>query len=74
MGKPRDTTHPNAQAFPAGVSGPALRALAAAGIRSVDDLQKWTEPHGRWPPPKLAQPMGHEYRSIAPAHEITIWK
>lgn len=28
-------THPNADAFPAGMSGPALRALANAGIRTV---------------------------------------
>jgi len=36
-------THPNQAAFPSGVSGPALRALHAAGIRSIADLAKWTE-------------------------------
>jgi hypothetical protein len=36
-------THPNAAAFPAGVSGPALRALARARVRSLSDLTKWTE-------------------------------
>lgn len=39
----RDTTHPNRDAFPPGLSGPALRALATAGIRSVDALVQWTE-------------------------------
>ncbi len=33
-----DTTHPNADAFPAGLSGPALRALAHAGIRTMAQL------------------------------------
>ena len=36
-------THPNADAFPPGVGGPALRALKAAGIRSLSDLAKWSE-------------------------------
>ncbi len=36
----RETTHPNADAFPAGLSGPALRALAHAGIRSMSQLAK----------------------------------
>ena len=40
--KPKPT-HPNAAAFPGGVSGPALRALARAGVRSLSDLVKWTE-------------------------------
>ncbi len=42
---PRDAeaTHPNRAAFPAGMSGPALRALAAAGVRSMDDLTRWSE-------------------------------
>jgi hypothetical protein len=39
----RSATHPNAEAFPAGLSGPALRALAHAQIRSMNDLTKWTE-------------------------------
>lgn len=38
-----EATHPNRAAFPAGISGPALRALASAGIRSMDDLTGWTE-------------------------------
>ena len=40
---PSGTTHPNRDAFPAGMSGPALRALAAAGVRSVQDLTRWRE-------------------------------
>jgi hypothetical protein len=36
-------THPNADAFPAGVSGPALRALAHAGIRTMAQLAQRTE-------------------------------
>lgn len=43
MPKPREQTHPNAAAFPKGLSGPALRALAAARVRSVSDLAKWAE-------------------------------
>ena len=38
-----EVTHPNAAAFPAGLSGPALRALATAGIRSLRGLTRWTE-------------------------------
>lgn len=38
-----DKTHPNRTAFPAGLSGPALRALATAGIRSMADLERWSE-------------------------------
>jgi DNA-directed RNA polymerase alpha subunit len=38
-----ETTHPNRAAFPAGMSGPSLRALANAGIRSMDDVTRWTE-------------------------------
>jgi hypothetical protein len=30
-------------AFPKGVSGPALRALHGAGVRSLEDLTGWTE-------------------------------
>ena len=40
-GTPRET-HPNRDAFPAGISSPALRALARAGVRSQDDLTTWT--------------------------------
>ena len=36
-------THPNAEAFPVGLSGPALRALHHAGIHSIADLAKRTE-------------------------------
>ena len=43
MAKQDDRTHPNRAAFPAGVSGPALRALAGAGVRSVAELARWTE-------------------------------
>jgi predicted flap endonuclease-1-like 5' DNA nuclease len=43
MPKPNDATHPNRDAFPPGLGGPALRALAHAGIRSVADLAGWTE-------------------------------
>lgn len=38
-----DATHPNADAFPAGLSGPALRALAHAGIRTMAQLAQRTE-------------------------------
>ncbi|BAH37838.1 MAG TPA: hypothetical protein DGD08_05295 [Gemmatimonas aurantiaca] len=34
----REKTHPNATAFPAGLSGPALRALSTAGITSMAQL------------------------------------
>jgi hypothetical protein len=49
-----DTTHPNRAAFPKGMSGPSLRALANAGIRSMDDVAQWREPdlarlHGMGP-------------------------
>lgn len=37
------STHPKAQAFPSGISGPALRALEGAGIRSLAHLTKWSE-------------------------------
>jgi DNA-directed RNA polymerase alpha subunit len=40
---PRDKTHPNAAAFPGGMSGPSLRALATAGVKSIDALASWTE-------------------------------
>lgn len=43
MPKPNEVTHPNRAAFPPGVSGPALRALANAGVRSVADLARWSE-------------------------------
>lgn len=38
-----ETTHPNAASFPAGLSGPALRALQHAGIRSMTELSRRTE-------------------------------
>lgn len=48
------STHPNAEAFPKGLSGPALRALHNAGVKSMTDLTKHTEPdvagwHGMGP-------------------------
>jgi hypothetical protein len=43
MSRTNERTHPNRAAFPAGVPGPALRALDSAGIRSLDDLARWTE-------------------------------
>lgn len=39
----REVTHPNAETFPSGVSGPALRALAHAGIRTMTQLAQHTE-------------------------------
>jgi len=43
MARTIEVTHPNKAAFPAGVGGPALRALSSAGIRSMADLTHWTE-------------------------------
>lgn len=43
MAPPTESTHPNRSSFPAGMSGPALRALNVAGVRSMDDLMRWTE-------------------------------
>ena len=43
MPKPNETSHPNRDAFPPALGGPALRALARAGIRSVADLARWSE-------------------------------
>ena len=43
MAKPTESTHPNRDAFPAALSGPALRALDHAGVRSIADLKKWSE-------------------------------
>ena len=43
MARPTDSTHPNRGAFPAGLSGPALRALDRAGVRSIADLAQWSE-------------------------------
>ncbi len=42
MPRTTDSTHPNASAFPP-IGGPALRALAIAGIRSMSELAAWTE-------------------------------
>ncbi|MBX3132323.1 MAG: hypothetical protein KF689_02895 [Gemmatimonadaceae bacterium] len=44
MTKPRSTTHPNEEAFPHGVGGPVLRALHHAGIRTMTQLARWSEP------------------------------
>lgn len=38
-----ETTHPNAGAFPRGMSGPALRALHHAGVRTLADLSRRRE-------------------------------
>ena len=43
MARMTEDSHPNRAAFPAGLSGPALRALRGAGVRSVADLTRWTE-------------------------------
>jgi hypothetical protein len=43
MAKTSESTHPNRGAFPPGLSGPALRALAGAGVRTVADLTQWSE-------------------------------
>lgn len=43
MSRSSESTHPNRAVFPAGISGPALRALHEAGIRSVRDLERWSE-------------------------------
>lgn len=43
MAPSRATTHPNEEAFPTGVGGPVLRALANAGIRSMAELARWSE-------------------------------
>ena len=43
MPRQADATHPNRDAFPAGMSGPALRALSTGGVRSMDDLTRRTE-------------------------------
>jgi hypothetical protein len=43
MASSRQSTHPNESAFPKGVSGPALRALHGAGVRSLRDLTRWSE-------------------------------
>ena len=43
MAKQDERTHPNRAAFPPGIGGPALRALAGAGVRSVAELTHWTE-------------------------------
>jgi hypothetical protein len=40
--RPADATHPNGDAFPAGVGGPALRALHGAGVRTLPDLERWS--------------------------------
>ena len=43
MTQKSESTHPNAEAFPRGLSGPALRALHHAGIRSMAELAKRRE-------------------------------
>ena len=43
MAQPSESTHPNRASFPSGMSGPSLRALSVAGIRSMNELEVWTE-------------------------------
>lgn len=43
MSRQSEMTHPNRSAFPLGMSGPSLRALSAAGVRSLSDLARWTK-------------------------------
>ena len=43
MTRQSDVTHPNRSAFPPGMSGPSLRALSAAGVRSMADVARWTK-------------------------------
>jgi len=43
MARQSDVTHPNRSAFPPGMSGPALRALSGAGVRSMADVAQWTK-------------------------------
>jgi hypothetical protein len=43
MSKQTDVTHPNRSAFPPGMSGPSLRALSVAGVRSMTDVARWTK-------------------------------
>ena len=43
MASKRPGSHPNADAFPSGLSGSALRALARIGIRSLDSLTLLSE-------------------------------
>ena len=40
----RHKTHPNETAFPKGMSGPSLRALKSAGIKSFTEVSRWREP------------------------------
>ena len=42
MAKKSERTHPNSAAFPP-IGGPALRALATAGVSSPAQLAKWSE-------------------------------
>jgi hypothetical protein len=43
MDRKSPATHPNAAAFPPGLFGPALRALAAAGILTMAQLSRHPE-------------------------------
>jgi len=43
MSGDRTRTHPNEAAFPKGLSGPALRALANAGVDSMADVARWSD-------------------------------
>ena len=43
MRNSEESTHPNRAAFPAGMSGPSLRALHRAGVRRLADLTTRSE-------------------------------
>ncbi len=71
MTRPSDATHPNRSAFPPGMSGPSLRALSGAGVRSMSDLTRWTKAdvaklHGMGPKALalLEQTLGAKGRSF----------
>lgn len=71
MTRKSEATHPNASAFPAGMPGPALRALASAGIRSMRDLASWSEQdiaalHGMGPKALQMLRQGLAERSTVP--------
>lgn len=65
MAKPNEETHPNRDSFPRGVPGPALRALARAGVRKIADLRQWTEA-------ELAELHGMGPKAIATLREALV--
>ena len=72
MARQTDVTHPNRSAFPPGMSGPSLRALSVAGVRSMSDLTRWTKAdlaklHGMGPKgldvlERALEQSGHSFR------------